>query len=118
MVPIHGSVTYGDRALEYGSVMFQPVGGGPIARGKIEADGSFELTTKVTGDGATIGEHRVRVTAFAAQAAKAPPAAASDAEPTLGKSAIPRKFNSFATSDLKVHVSKEMTLPVRLRLED
>ena len=46
IVPVTGTVNFDKQPLKYGSVMFQPVGGGPVARGKIGSDGTFELTTK------------------------------------------------------------------------
>src|SRR5262249_25130812 len=51
-----------------GQVMFIPDTGqgthGPAAIGKIQLDGSYELTTSVPGDGATIGYHRVAVESY------------------------------------------------------
>ena len=41
--------------------MFRPVGKGRPAYGPIQPDGTFELNTNSTGDGAMLGEYRVMV---------------------------------------------------------
>ncbi|MDC0935722.1 hypothetical protein OAS39_05510 [Pirellulales bacterium] len=101
--------------MEYGSVMFQPVGGGPLARGQIQSDGSFQLTTNDQGDGVKRGLSRVRITAFDAQK----PGANDNGnqEMMLGESAIPRKYQSFATSGIEIEVTAELPQPVIIELD-
>jgi hypothetical protein len=48
--------------LDGGRILFRPEGGKHSARGDIQADGTFELTTFKTGDGAVAGTHKVLIT--------------------------------------------------------
>ena len=116
LVPVHGSVLYNDRPLEYGSVMLQPVGGGEIARGTIQPDGTFELALPDGSAGAAPGTYLVRITAYEAQRAQS--MGGTEREPALGRSAIPGKYTSFRTSGLEAEVSPGMELPLVLKLED
>lgn len=113
-IPVNGKVVYKGKPLAYGSIMFQPKSGGPIARGSIESDGTFVLTTEKENDGAIPGEHQIRVTSFAAQRSQVQ----SKGEPTLGKSAIPKKYNNFGSSQLSENISAEMKLPLVIELTD
>ncbi len=117
MVPVTGSVVYKGKTLEYGSVMFQPVGveGALPARGKIASDGTFELYTTKPGDGVMVGKSQVRVTAFAAQREEA--AGNQHQEMALGKSAIPRRFQNFGTSGIVIDVAPGMDLPITIDLD-
>ena len=119
MAAVTGTVYYRDKPLSYGSVMFQPMDGGPAARATIGSDGSFALTT-VTPDGETqagvqVGACRVRVTAFEAQ--RPGQAVNREQELALGKSAVPKKYQRFATSGIVVDVHADMELPLELRLD-
>ena len=116
MLPVHGQVLFRGEPLTYGSVMFQPTEEGELARGKIQEDGTFVLTTHKTGDGVRLGTCRVRVTAYEAQRPGGAKPVGKD-EPTLGRSAIPTKYQSFGTSELTVEVGPELELPVILDLK-
>ena len=65
VVPVSGKVTQKGKPLTAGDVEFTPVGGaeggGHIATGQIESDGTYRLTTFNTGDGAVLGPHKVTV---------------------------------------------------------
>ncbi len=120
MVPVTGQVLYKNKPLEYGSVMFAPADGGEPAKGPIQPDGSFQLKT-ITADGDVIqgvrvGSCSVRITAFESQRPGGG-GVSPDAEMMLGRSAVPRKYQSFGTSGLTVDVSPDMELPVVLNLE-
>ena len=61
-VPISGKVSIDGKPLAGGSIMFLH----PESRSSgspIDADGRFQLTCYVPGDGAVLGKHRVKVTA-------------------------------------------------------
>ena len=115
LIPVHGEVRYQGNPLEYGSVMFQPKGNGPLARGTINSDGTFVLGTNTIDDGVRRGVCRVRVTSLEAQ--KTGSTAHRDRELALGRSAIPKKYQSFGTSELTVDVRPGMELPVVLNLD-
>ncbi len=115
LIPVHGQVLFQGEPLEYGSVMFQPEGNGPLARATIEPDGTFVLSTDSPADGVRPGSSRVRVTAFEAQ--KSGLAGPKDREMSLGRSAIPKKYLSFGTSGIVVDVTPQMKLPLVLELE-
>ena len=115
LVPVHGRVLYQGEPLSYGSVMFQPEGAGPLARGTIEANGQFVLGTQTKADGVRPGRCRVRVTAFESQ--KTGLGENPHRERSLGRSAIPKKYQNFGTSGLVVDVSAEMLLPLEVVLE-
>lgn len=118
MVPVAGSVSYQGKPLEYGSVMFQPVGvdNAQPARSKIAADGTFALWTEKPGDGVIVSNCKVRVTAFEAQRTNA--AGGQHEEMALGKSAVPKQFQNFATSGIEIQVTPEMQLPLKIDLDE
>lgn len=64
MVPIRGTVRVDGKPLNEGTVLYLPIGSGRQARGDIQPDGSFQLTTLREGDGAQYGEYQVVVIAY------------------------------------------------------
>ncbi len=71
-IPISGRVTYQGQPLTVGEVRYLPVDTdqGRMARGKLQSDGRFQLTTLKTGDGALPGKYRVVVVVFPEEGAK------------------------------------------------
>jgi hypothetical protein len=63
LIPVKGKVTYNGRPVTKGWVRFEPDGYGRPARGQLQPDGSFVLTTTKDGDGVVAGAHRVAVVA-------------------------------------------------------
>ena len=66
LAKVYGKVTYQGKPIDSGRVVFTPASGkagdsGQGASGQIESDGSFEMTTFNTGDGAILGQHVVTV---------------------------------------------------------
>jgi hypothetical protein len=62
MYPVRGTVTYDDGTpVTKGLVVFERVSGGPAvtARGQIQPDGRYELSTDKPGDGVPVGKYRV-----------------------------------------------------------
>lgn len=60
--PVRGKVEFADgAAVTFGSVELRAANQAMNARGSIRPDGSFELTTFETGDGAIAGKHQVIV---------------------------------------------------------
>jgi hypothetical protein len=64
LYPVRGKVTFADGSpVTEGMVVFESVDKEPAlaARGQIQADGTFELSTHQAGDGAPAGKYRVLV---------------------------------------------------------
>jgi hypothetical protein len=115
IVPVSGKVLYKGNSLTSGVVMFQP-DSGPLARGTIEPDGSFRLTTKTAGDGCTVGRCQIRVACTEPQSEDAW-ARAAEVEPPTAKSLIPRRYAHFGSSGLVEEV-REGGGPIVLELTD
>ncbi len=98
-----GKVVFADGSpLAGGTIMFQSSGHGDQvfnARGLIKQDGTFQMTTFDSNDGAVAGEHKVLVREAAPASDFAPPSATA-------KLVDPR-FMSFDTSGLTVNVKEE-----------
>jgi hypothetical protein len=60
---VHGIVTLDGEPVGDASVTFMPKEGGRPAFGVTNADGTYELSTFETGDGALLGNHLVTITA-------------------------------------------------------
>lgn len=116
LAPLHGTVTYRGRPLEFGSVTLQPAHGGQASRADIQPDGSFAMKTFHGSEGATIGLNRIRVACYPAQRPAAEDRGGS--EGSLGKSLIPEHYNSFSSSDLSVEVLPIENPPLKIELND
>ena len=87
---VKGKVSYKGKPLTKGSIVFEPTDAGKDAYGKIQPDGTFELTTYKEGDGAVVGTHRVYVT-------------------EQPKGAIPVKYTQASSSKVEVEVGEATT---------
>lgn len=114
VVPVTGKVTYQGKPLEFGSVTFQPRQGQP-ARGEIQPDGTFSLSSYAPGDGAVIGTHKVRIACYTSQKK-------TDQQPvgeqSLGKLLIPRKYTLFDYSGLTAEVKADGNNSFEFNLTD
>jgi len=62
LYPTAGRVEFEDRSpVRNGTIEFVPDDGGPSPRGRVDADGRFELSSHAPGDGAPPGDYRVVV---------------------------------------------------------
>lgn len=62
--PVEGSVSYLDKKLKNGSVVFVPMENLPSSVGIIDSDGKFKMKTRINGidrDGCPIGDHKVMI---------------------------------------------------------
>ena len=104
--PATGKVVYNGKPLPYGSVIFVPKGGGPLARGVIQPDGTFRLSTDGK-DGAVIAQHSVRITCYTGQSNEDNSKKTGGGETVFGRSLIPKKYTQTQTSGLEVEVKAE-----------
>jgi hypothetical protein len=102
--PVEGKVLYKGKPLEFGAVLFQ-ADAGPPARGTIQADGTFRLSTYGAGDGAVLGVHRVQITCFESQ--RPGVTVESKGEQGVGQSLIPAKYTRYDSSGLRREVGKQ-----------
>jgi hypothetical protein len=96
MQPVRGKVTLPDgKPAANSQVVFEgPIGGKVVsARGDVQADGSFELSTVHPGDGVAVGKYRVQVN----------PPPVVDAE-AAQRAPFNPKFSDFSTSGLEFEV--------------
>jgi hypothetical protein len=94
--PVRGKVMLPDgKPAANSQVVFEgPTGGKAIsARGDVQVDGSFELSTVQPGDGVPVGKYRVQVN----------PPAVVDAE-AAQRAPFHPKFSDFSTSGLEFEV--------------
>jgi hypothetical protein len=62
LILVKGKVTYKGQPLATGTIRFEPDGYGRMASGKLQADGTYVLSTLKEGDGVVAGAHKVYVT--------------------------------------------------------
>jgi hypothetical protein len=89
-VPVKGKVLYKGKPLTQGEITFEPLDSGREAHGRIQPDGTFELTTFNQGDGAVPGTHRVAVTGTGGK----------------GKSAVALKYKNPSSSKTEIEVAE------------
>ena len=102
--PVHGKVVLEDgSAVTAGFIEFEAMEGpwrGRNARGAIQPDGSFRLSTKGLGDGAVAGLHRAIV--------RSPYPTASQAEQSdFGVDQIDPRFGTYGESGLEFRVEEK-----------
>ena len=107
---VHGKVTYEGKPVDSGTVTFNPILGkggetGQNATGQIESDGSYEMTTFNTGDGAILGQHVVAVVVREKGSEnQGKPKPDSTIDYTMPKIVTPSKYVSVETSPLRYTV--------------
>jgi hypothetical protein len=103
--PVKGLVTYKGTPVANLSIAFIP-DNGPLATGKTDASGKFELMTNKLGDGATIGTHKVAISFVPDEI---PPMGGPDPGVTYKApvSPIPKKYADVTTSGLTKTVEKD-----------
>ena len=109
MVPIRGTVTYDGQPLTEGNVLYLPkTSGGRQARGDIQPDGSFRLTTLRKDDGAQMGEYDIVVIALNPHPGEPSREELEAAGGLIERGyAIPEKYTKRETSGLSDSVSKD-----------
>jgi hypothetical protein len=106
---VYGTVTYKGKPVEAGHIVFTPSaekGGatGQTATGEISSDGSYDLTTFNTGDGAILGQHVVTVTVTEKGYVMPKPKGDSTIDYKLPKIQSPKKYATADKSPLRCTV--------------
>ena len=104
IVPVDGVVRIDGQPLRTGTIRFIPRAG-RSARGQIQSDGSYQLGTFGDGDGARVGMNDVTITAFEIPS----DSVNSDVDRPRGRSLIPLRYNSAASSGLSFEVTSDGT---------
>jgi hypothetical protein len=109
---VHGKVTLDGNPVDRGRVVFTPAAGkggetGQTATGEINSDGTFDLTTFDTGDGAILGQHIATVTIPEKGSENlGKPDASGRIEYKLPKSVAPNKYEKVDSSPLRYTVKE------------
>jgi hypothetical protein len=109
---VHGKVTLDGKPVERGHIVFTPVSGkggetGQTATGEINSDGTFDLTTFDTGDGAILGQHIATVTVPEPGSENlGKPDASGRINYVLPKNTSPKKYEKADTSPLRYTVKE------------
>ena len=107
---VTGTVTLDGQPLKTGDVSFHPAGGkGAVAYGKIDASGSYVVST---GDETGLAPGQYAVTVVATEAAPQP---TGNVE-VIPKVLTPMKYNTPETTDIKVEVKPGANeIPIELK---
>jgi hypothetical protein len=109
--PVQGRVEFEDGSVaEIGSVEFRSMTGTErmTARGKIEKDGSFTLSTFEPGDGALPGDHQVIVQQMVITEGLA--------HHQHGRR-VPGKYSDYGKSGLNANVKEQESNPIVIKLD-
>lgn len=109
--PVRGAVTLDGTPLGKGCVVFTPPAG-PVAKGDIQPNGTFALSTYRNGDGAVVGLNNVTVFVFEREKPRAG-GSALDAEVRW---IVPRRYTDTGTSGLSFEVQAGQENVVTLAL--
>jgi len=123
LIPIRGEVTYNGKPLSDGSVIYVPVEpNGRQASGRINADGTFDLTTLKGKDGAMKGSYQIAVYALKSKAGGIPSREdmessnrSTGAEPEF---VVPEKYADPSTSELTDTVDESHSGFQKIELTD
>jgi hypothetical protein len=115
VAPVHGTVYYRGFPLRSGTVVFAPDGSrgtdGPLARGDIKPDGTYELRTDQT-SGAVVGWHRVTIVAMESALVHG-----SSGPYYIPRSLLPEKYSDPDLSGLVCEVRAHQANRIDFRLE-
>jgi hypothetical protein len=98
LAPVRGKVTYKDRPVTTGDILFVPDATGPTAMGKIDSQGSYELSTDGR-RGAAPGSYKVMIVSMEDLAGKLP-----EERNPLPRLLLPEKYADLQKSGLKAEV--------------
>jgi hypothetical protein len=115
LLPVSGKVAYKGLALQGGTIVFTPDvargESGPIAFGKIHADGTYQLFTR-DNPGVSAGWYRVTVTSLAPAGPPIPGQAFS-----APYSFLPEKYRDPGLSELACEIKADRTNAIDFNLD-
>lgn len=116
-VPVEGLVAFADGTpVRGGRIEFESELGGINARGTLNNEGEFHLTTYRDGDGAVVGRHRVIVQQMISPYAGTPGNAKhSPHGPPPTK--VPTRYGDYRTSPLTAEVTSDPQQRIVLQIE-
>lgn len=123
-IPVRGKVTYNGQPLTQGEVLYNPTDpSGRRAKGKIQGDGTFQLTTLEKNDGAIPGDYQISVLAYAPHPGEPSRTEASEQPDQIKQRIqrghiIPEKYTDPETSGLTDVVDKNHSGFKEIILED
>lgn len=123
-IPIRGKVLYNGKPLAQGEVLYNPLEStGRRAKGKIQSDGTFQLTTLEQNDGALPGDYQISILAYAPHPGEPTRTVESEQRDQIRERIkrgfiIPEKYVDPTTSGLTDQVSKEHSGYKEIVLED
>ena len=109
---VHGKVTQDGKPVDSGHIVFTPATGkggetGQTATGEINSDGTFDLTTFDTGDGAVLGQHIVTVVIPEKGSENlGKPDASGQIDYRMPKNLAPKKYEKVDSSPLRFTVKE------------
>ena len=110
---VSGKITYQNKPVPNGTVMFVPEGDKPSATGELKPDGTYELTTYEEGDGAVLGPHTVMITAVEDMSNKLP-----EQRSGTPQALVPVKYTNNSTSGLTAEVKDVEVNTINFELKD
>ncbi len=124
LIPIRGEVVYRGKPLGDGQVIYLPAepGAGRQASGQIQADGSFQLTTREPNDGVFKGNYKIAIYAYEPHPGE--PQSREEYEELAQKGGIkrgyliPARYADSATSELTDKVDEQHSGFKRIELSD
>ena len=121
MVPIRGTVSYDGSMLTEGTVIYAPIASeGRQARGTIQPNGSFRLTTLREHDGAQHGEYKIVVIALEPHPGEPP--SREEVEAAGGRInrgyVIPERYTSAARTTLTDSVNADHNGVMKIELKN
>jgi hypothetical protein len=109
LIRTSGVVTLDGDPIRNAAVMFVPVDGGRPSTGRTDAEGRFELSTIVPGDGTAPGEYTVTITACESLVPEdeAGPVTDEDYENEQIRWIVPQRYSRAETSGLTADVGRK-----------
>ena len=115
--PVRGTISYNGLPVTTGTVAFTPLDPShPAARGQIQSDGSYSLSTYRADDGAAVGEHVVVIHSFSKPTVR-PDLDADDPRQRAPVPLVPERYTVLQQTPLRATVETQAN-EISLTLKD